>query len=426
MVEAKGLKDRKTGQEQWKGKESGHAHVEGQWREQKGYGAYFDASSKRTENQWRVRYDVRTQEKEPPEASARSSPRGRYDVRTQEKEPPEASARSSPRGRYDVRTQEKERLEDREEPGWFHICSQGLEGVDLFSDEKAFIAGVNKFAAAFKLFGEDVDVVILVLVSTHFHSLAWGRKSDVIRCAERFKRTISMYYSHRFGTSKVMCRVRVKVEKVDSEEYLKNVIGYILNNPRKHRETNNPFSYPWSSILEYFDKEGHSAVLRPRIVDIPQWRKQKVLGTSRGVPQSWRLYANGMVTFASFISSDRLESAVKTIGSLSYLVNKADLNANQGEAIRYPDNDREVRNAVARICPMLFPDTIGHLDESPVSPVRNTGYCLKEMRKTICSMAEDMLAKLDFNQVMALRNVLSGRYGFPLKIVDRVLHSKPP
>lgn len=267
MVEAKGLKDRKTGQEQWKGKESGHAHVEGQWREQKGYGAYFDASSKRTENQWRVRYDVRTQE--------------------------------------------KERLEDREEPGWFHICSQGLEGVDLFSDEKAFIAGVNKFAAAFKLFGEDVDVVILVLVSTHFHSLAWGRKSDVIRCAERFKRTISMYYSHRFGISKVMCRVRVKVEKVDSEEYLKNVIGYILNNPRKHRETNNPFSYPWSSILEYFDKEGHSAVLRPRIVDIPQWRKQKVLGTSRGVPQSWRLYANGMVTFASFISSDRLESAVK-------------------------------------------------------------------------------------------------------------------
>ena len=106
MVEAKGLKDRKAGQEQWKGKESGHAHVEGQWREQKGYGAYFDASSKRTENQWRVRYDVRTQE--------------------------------------------KERLEDREEPGWFHICSQGLEGVDLFSDEKAFIAGVNKFAAAFK------------------------------------------------------------------------------------------------------------------------------------------------------------------------------------------------------------------------------------------------------------------------------------
>lgn len=98
---------------------------------------------------------------------------------------------------------------------------------------------------------------------------------------------------------------------MDSEEYLKNVIGYILNNPRKHRETNNPFSYPWSSILEYFDKEGHSAVLRPRIVDIPQWRKQKVLGTSRGVPQSWRLYANGMVTFASFISSDRLESAVK-------------------------------------------------------------------------------------------------------------------
>ena len=76
----------------------------------------------------------------------------------------------------------------------------------------------------------------------------------------------------------------------------------------------------------------------------------------------------------------------KSIGSLSYLVNKADLNANQGEAVRYPVNDREVRSAVARICPMMFPDTIGRLDESVLAPVRNTGYCLKEMRKSIGSV----------------------------------------
>ena len=98
----------------------------------------------------------------------------------------------------------QEPVREQEEAGWFHICSQGLEGVDLFPDEKAFITGVNKFAAAFKLFGEDIEVAILVLVSTHFHSLAWGRRTDVVRCAERFKKTISMYYSHRFGTSKVL------------------------------------------------------------------------------------------------------------------------------------------------------------------------------------------------------------------------------
>lgn len=220
-----------------------------------------------------------------------------------------------------------------------------------------------------------------------------------------------------------MSRVWVKVGRVDSEEYLKNVVGYILNNPRKHHETNNPFSYPWSSILEYFAAEGYSSVLRPRIADILPWQKPKVIGTSRPVPQSWKLYANGMVTFGSFITTKRLESVIKTIGSLSYLVNKADLNANQGEAVRYPVNDREVRSAVARICPMMFPDTIGRLDESVLAPVRNTGYCLKEMRKSIGSAAEEMLAKLNSNQVVTLRDILSTRYGFPLKIVDRVLGS---
>ncbi len=34
-----------------------------------------------------------------------------------------------------------------------------------------------------------------------------------------------------------------------------------------------------------------------------------------------------------------------------------------------------------------------------------------------------MLAKLNSNQVVTLRNILSTRYGFPLKIVDRVLGS---
>lgn len=75
----------------------------------------------------------------------------------------------------------QEPVREQEEAGWFHICSQGLEGVDLFPDEKAFITGVNKFAAAFKLFGEDIEVAILVLVSTHFHSLAWGAEN---RCGQ--------------------------------------------------------------------------------------------------------------------------------------------------------------------------------------------------------------------------------------------------
>mgnify|MGYP006939750889 CR=1 FL=1 len=37
--------------------------------------------------------------------------------------------------------EKKLRQEGQEEPGWFHICSQGLEGVDLFPDDNAFIVG---------------------------------------------------------------------------------------------------------------------------------------------------------------------------------------------------------------------------------------------------------------------------------------------
>ena len=46
------------------------------------------------------------------------------------------------RGHETVLVNEKKlRQEGQEEPGWFHICSQGLEGVDLFPDDNAFIVG---------------------------------------------------------------------------------------------------------------------------------------------------------------------------------------------------------------------------------------------------------------------------------------------
>lgn len=321
---------------------------------------------------------------------------------------------------------EKLKNDGNQEKSWFHVCSQGLEGVDLFPDEAAFIAGINKFAVAFKLFDDDVEVVILVLVSNHFHSLVYGRRKDVTRCCYRYKKIISMYYSHRFGTSKVMGGVRVKIERIDTEEYLKNVIGYILNNPRKHHETNNPFSYPWSSILEYFDTKNLSAVVQPKVIDAPQWYKAEVFGTSRPVPRSWEMQSNGMVTFRSFINPTLLEAEVKTVTSLSYLVNKADLSSSQGEVVNYRDNDLAVRNVVARICPKLFPGAVKPLVEPESAPVRNTGFCLKEREKTICWQAEEMISQLDLNQVESLRTILAGNFGFPTRIVNRVLRSKPP
>ena len=73
---------------------------------------------------------------------------GRKVGQGQRKENEQAKTQAERRAEERCRVQEtvlvnekRVRQEGKEEPGWFHICSQGLEGVDLFPDDNAFIVG---------------------------------------------------------------------------------------------------------------------------------------------------------------------------------------------------------------------------------------------------------------------------------------------
>jgi REP element-mobilizing transposase RayT len=59
----------------------------------------------------------------------------------------------------------------------------------------------------------------------------------------------SKYYNNRYSRHGSLFERAFKRKQIDSEEYLKQVILYIHNNPVIHGFCNSPIEYPWSSYL---------------------------------------------------------------------------------------------------------------------------------------------------------------------------------
>lgn len=113
--------------------------------------------------------------------------------------------------------------------GYYHLSSHGLEKNDIFKSRMDFIAGMNDVALC--VLGYDVVIVCFCLMSNHFHFVLYGTLNECWRFAHEYKRRCAMRMRRNTGEVRGMRNVEVQIDLVDNQEYLENVIAYVLRNP---------------------------------------------------------------------------------------------------------------------------------------------------------------------------------------------------
>lgn len=211
----------------------------------------------------------------------------------------------------------------------YHICTKGFPDRILFKDKTDFIQGVNRTALAFNGL---CKLAAVCLMSNHVHYIAEGNETNAEKAIVRFKKAYSMWFSSRYGDSKIFRRWPHALLKCSDVDYMKEAICYVYKNPAGHSETNNPYYYPWSSINthfhdqtfdqvgKYIDFKGHPA----EISGLKQWQKKEILRTKDEVPESWHFTSDGMVTFDSFVDKTIAEKLFRTERSFNYFIQKRD------------------------------------------------------------------------------------------------------
>lgn len=170
------------------------------------------------------------------------------------------------------------------ESGWFyHIYNHGVGGRDLFREADNY----NYFIKLYdKYISPVADTYAWVLMKNHFHLLVRITENrgyrysnadgsiDAVRFDEVKWETIdlsaceapasvkvpkphlhlshlfnaySRYLNTRYNTRGALFERPFRRKRIDSPEYLKNVVAYIHNNPVHHGFCSHPIEYAWSS-----------------------------------------------------------------------------------------------------------------------------------------------------------------------------------
>jgi len=141
----------------------------------------------------------------------------------------------------------------------------------------------------------------------------------------------------------------VRIDRVDSQEYLENVIAYVLRNPLAAGVFLMPYHYPWSSAALYFN--GGINLAGERVNDMSERKRFRILKSRISVPDHYLVDANGMVLPSCYVDVEAVERIFRHPSRLMALMS------------RKVENDVEVALGIAGSVSMTDQEMLTQMNE---------------------------------------------------------------
>ena len=137
----------------------------------------------------------------------------------------------------------------------WHFCTDGNALDAIFTDDKDFIAGMNRIYVTVR--GYRVVILAFTLMDTHVHFVLYGEFDECNRFMHDYIRRTSWDISKRHKDIHKFRDVPIHHQAVDTDHYLKTVICYTVRNAPVGGLPYTALDYPWSSGPLYFRRPGH-------------------------------------------------------------------------------------------------------------------------------------------------------------------------
>lgn len=273
--------------------------------------------------------------------------------------------------------------------GVFHLASDHLETLRLFSDHDSFNYGVNTLALAAARF--NVSILCYELMDSHLHSMLRGKWKDCWAFFRWVLHRLAIMLADKDGVAHVLPRDGFDVHAILDDRQFCREIAYILRNCYKARICS-PFSYPWGSIDVYFNPFRESFTGR-KVSETGVMEVRKLFRTREKVPGHYEV-RDGRVLNRCFVDYAYVE---KRIGdSLAFF-----------DALRVWDLESSVEMSHGAAEKITFSDA--------ELSMRLTTLCRNEYHA-------NSIQELDRKSLLALARTASRRYGAGKSQLARLLN----
>lgn len=296
------------------------------------------------------------------------------------------------------------RLEDVVTSGnCYHVCTDGQESPLLMRDHEDYqMARTFLAIAAWKV---GLELIVYSIMSNHVHALVLSpdRKS-VEKFIHLFKRLLSTHLRNKYGIPKALHGIQDSISLIDSIQYLRNCIAYILRNALCAKVVTRIEDYPWSSYSCYFRRKSQSG---RHISALGARATRALLKTREDLSQSpFYIDENGNILDSSFVRYDIVERAFQNSGRFFLLT--------LGTC-----NDAKMEYEMACKPLMKVNDTDIAIAAEELARTRFNGKSLAEMStKDKCSMIKNLF----FNNKTSIPQ-LSRVLGLPRNLISQILRN---
>lgn len=247
---------------------------------------------------------------------------------------------------------------------YYHLCTEGLKETVMFRDNEDYVTGINYLAvcqialnqiASIHIAPKKIEIIAFCLMSNHLHIVAKGENAILKKFIISFKRRYSMWLARKYNEHKILHRTAFTIKEIDSTEYLKQVIAYVLRNPIAAGINVSPFQYKWSSASCYFRQKGIGS--KKDQTGLTGNGIRRIFKTRTLIFDGINIIDGGMADLMSFVKFTEVEAIFKTSRALMYFMskdndNEIELEMNTLKKVSY--NDSTVINAIRQICEKKF------------------------------------------------------------------------
>ncbi len=277
------------------------------------------------------------------------------------------------------------------EKHYWHICTDGLAREIIFKDVKDYIFGMNGVPALSLFY--DVTVLAFCLMSNHVHFVVRGFEKGCKAFITAYKKRLSLIADTTLAN--------VCIKRIDTEDYLLRVIGYVLRNPVGAGIGVMPQFYRWSSAQLYFNKEREVDGIT--VEDVGTKKMRSILRSHYQLPSDYIVTADGMVDPSCYVDYRIVERLFGHVGRMLYFLSRNDdmeMELSENHLSRSGYSDDELAVSVRVICREKFGC------QSPSDLSVEARYSLASILRKRYGLSPKQLARLTGTDPTLLRGIL--------------------
>lgn len=278
---------------------------------------------------------------------------------------------------------------------YYHLCTEAMKRCLMFRDNEDYVVGVNYLAVSKLEYG--LDILAFCLMSNHLHIVARGTHETVKKFTTSFKRRYSMWITRKYGELKSLKNVKVFVKEIGDDNYLKQVIAYVLRNPVAAGLNVSPFQYIWSSAGCYFARIGDDMeVIKTTASSVLSQNSVRcILKSKSSIPRAISFVNRQIVDMRSFVDYAYTESIFRTPKALMFYMSKdndSSLELEMSMKRKVVFSDHTIQKAVMDFCKERF-----HVNDKDELSIEERCSLIRYLRRNFNSSPKQIARLLDLD-----------------------------